>query len=329
MEKEYQESSFAEDLPEKSLTVDEYHLHEFFRTMCERQSIYLKRNSNAQDPPWTDDVILRDNRFTNVYRELDRNSQWEIKNILMDHTISKKDLVWKIIVFRLFNKIELFDFMGGIPNYDKFDQDEFLQVVSEFRKTGQNPFTGSYYVNNTFGKGLSRDESFCNITLPTVHRKIGEIISILMRGTPKDLHKKLLTIPGVGSFIAHEFYVSFTYAERYWKMPINSWTENTWTNVGPGAELGIRLIFPNVTKKNELVDSIRRIRDIAPDYLSKHFPEFRFLNWNKGNATRYYTKGNCNLTLHQVEMWLCEYSKYWKMSIGKGKQRSRFSPRNS
>lgn len=33
------------------------------------------------------------------------------------------------------------------------------------------------------------------------------------------------------------------------------------------------------------------------------------------------------ITLHQVEMWLCEYQKYWKMRIGEGKQRSTFEPR--
>jgi len=324
MEKEYQESSFAKHLPSKNLVLDGFHMHEFFRTMYERQKIFIKRNVIKEKAPWTNDPILRDNRFTNVYRELDRNSQWEIHNILLDHSISKKDLIWKIIVFRLFNKIELFDFMGGIPNYDDFDQDEFLSVVTEFRATGQNPFTGSYYVNSTFGKGLSRDEAFCRLTLPKVHSVMPKIRKVLMKGTPEELHKLLLTIPGVGSFIAHEFYVSFTYAERYWKMPMNSWDENTWTNIGPGAELGLRLIMPNLSSDKELKKGLERLRNISKSYLHEYFNDFEFYNWNKDIARRYFSKHGCNLTLHQIEMWACEYSKYWKMSIGKGKQRSKF-----
>lgn len=32
------------------------------------------------------------------------------------------------------------------------------------------------------------------------------------------------------------------------------------------------------------------------------------------------------ITLHQIEMWLCEYQKYWKVKYKIGKQRSKFPP---
>jgi hypothetical protein len=58
--------------------------------------------------------------------------------------------------------------------------------------------------------------------------------------------------------------------------------------------------------------------------------DFPYLSWEKDKAA-YYTSHEFDrniFTLHQIEMWLCEYSKYWKMSIGSGKQRSKFSSVN-
>ena len=50
--------------------------------------------------------------------------------------------------------------------------------------------------------------------------------------------------------------------------------------------------------------------------------------WNKEKKA-YEITNECNITLHQIEMWLCEYQKYWKMVIGEGKQRSEFQPKTN
>ena len=95
--------AWADKLPDASLDVSAEHHAEFFRTMFERQMIWKRRFLDQAPRPWTEDPILRDYKFTNVYRELDRNSQWQIRNILLDDSLSLTDLVWKMMVFRYFN----------------------------------------------------------------------------------------------------------------------------------------------------------------------------------------------------------------------------------
>jgi alpha-glutamyl/putrescinyl thymine pyrophosphorylase clade 1 len=53
----------------------------YWRYAVERQQIYLKRLKGERQP-WTVDPVLRDHRFTNVFRASDRVSQFCIKNVI-------------------------------------------------------------------------------------------------------------------------------------------------------------------------------------------------------------------------------------------------------
>src|SRR6188474_1206844 len=114
-------------LPDENLDICRKNLTLFFKTMYERQEIWYKRHLNRR-PPWTENEILRDYKFTNVYRELDRNSQYQINNILKVET-DRKELIWKLMFFRFFNNPEFIEFIkdndkkwNGVPDYDNFSQ---------------------------------------------------------------------------------------------------------------------------------------------------------------------------------------------------------------
>ena len=102
-------ASWYDKLPNDDLEVYEPHLKLFFETMYERQLIWKRRFIEQRPRPWTDNEIFRNSKFTNVYRELDRNSQWQIKNILLDSSLSRVNLIWKMMVFRFFNCPETFE----------------------------------------------------------------------------------------------------------------------------------------------------------------------------------------------------------------------------
>ena len=86
-------ASFADFLPDDTIDVHQEHKRLFFWLMHERMAIWKRRFIDKKDRPWTENEILRDYKFTNVYRELDRNSQWQIKNILLDDELSLKNLI--------------------------------------------------------------------------------------------------------------------------------------------------------------------------------------------------------------------------------------------
>lgn len=338
----------AQYLPDDSLDICEENLNLFFQTMFERQEVWYKRFILKEERPWTKDKFLRDFKFTNVYRELDRNSQYQIDNVFkpLHKTKDRNELIWRIMFFRFFNQPEFFEyicqltidaesagyeeygFVGDImPSYKKFDKDVLKEFMEGYRLKGGNPFTNAYLTNSQACPGKTRDECFAFKVIPTLHSLIPKISKTLITAkTPEDIIKLLLTLPSVSHFMAHEFYQDFTYAPRYSEVTLMKFDQDDFTNVGPGAEVGIRLIFPNRKSKADKLQAIYDLRDIANSCL-KTFGKFKYLNYDR--AKGYFVDKKGEITLHQIEMWLCEFQKYWKMVIGEGKQRSKFEPKTN
>lgn len=377
----FETAAWHDKLPDENLEVYEPHLRLFFETMYERQMIWKRRFIDKKERPWTDNKIFQESKFTNVYRELDRNSQWQIKNILLDDGLSLKNLIWKLMVFRFFNNPETFTFepkgksvqpslfgaqtksglkqaqshdelisakkwRNGIPDYDEYDEDEFSRFIAGIRSSGQNPYTTAYLINSQATPGMPRDYCYTRVVVPTLHKNMNKLIATVMSAkTPEDIISYLKTLPAVADFIAHEFYQDFTYIPRYTNRKFMKFDQNDFTNVGPGASIGIRLIYPSLKTIREQKQAIYWLRDMADEMLDKIGKEkgepFPYLAWDKTRGEYYlFTKqeweeGELNddpiyhgITLHQIEMWLCEFQKYWKMIIGEGKQRSKFVPKS-
>ena len=329
--------SWHTKLPDENLTVYEPFLQLFFETMYERMMIWKRRFIEQRPRPWTENAILRDSKFTNVYRELDRNSQWQIHNILLDSSLSPMNLIWKLMVFRFFNNPETFKrgmewkgWRNGIPDWKDYDEDEFAAFIEDVRKSGQNPYTNAYLINSMSTPGKSRDYCYTRLVIPTLHKRIPQLISVVRNAeSPESIIDYLKTVPAVADFIAHEFYQDFTYIPRYTDREFMKFNQNDFTNVGPGASVGIRLIYPNLKTTREQKQAIYWLRDAAEEQLVKiglaKGESMGYLEWNK-ESQQYLLVDKCNITLHQIEMWLCEFQKYWKMMIGEGKQRSKFVP---
>lgn len=380
----FENMSWYKDLPDENGTsIYEPNLRLFFETMYERQLIWKRRFIDKKERPWTKDKIFQDSKFTNVYRELDRNSQWQIKNILLDDKLSLKNLVWKMMVFRFFNNPETFTFdpkgkslqpnlfgsekksgleqaqstqelisakkwPNGIPDYDDYDEDEFSRFIAGIRSSGQNPYTTAYLINSQATPGMPRDYCYTRVVIPTLHKNMDKLIATVMSAKkPEDIINYLKTLPAVADFIAHEFYQDFTYISRYTNRKFMSFDQNDYTNVGPGASIGIRLIYPTLKTIKDQKLAIYWLSEMADRWLNKIEKEkgepFPMIGWDKENKKYFiydfdelaggdlYNNDKIHIysgiTLHQIEMWLCEFQKYWKMLIGKGKQRSKFIPR--
>lgn len=377
----FEHAAWYDKLPDESLSLFEPHLRLFFETMYERQLIWKRRFIDKKERPWTSNKIFQESKFTNVYRELDRNSQWQIKNILLDDELSLKNLIWKMMVFRFFNNPETFTFepkgksvqpslfgaqtksglkqaqstselisakkwRNGIPDYDEYDEEEFSRFIAGVRSSGQNPYTTAYLINSQATPGMPRDYCYTRVVIPTLHKNMNKLIATVMSAKkPEDIISYLKTLPAVADFIAHEFYQDFTYIPRYTGRRFMMFDQNDFTNVGPGASIGIRLIYPNLKTVREQKRAIYDLRNIADDWLHKIGVEkgesFPYIGWDIEKGEYYtFTRDEVltgempmhnqydGITLHQIEMWLCEFQKYWKMIIGEGKQRSKFSPRS-
>src|SRR5262245_27577252 len=79
----------------------------YWRFAAERQNVFFRRISGTL-PPWTSDPIIAAFKFTNAYRASDRVSQYLIRSVIYSATLcpSPEDTVFRILLFKLFNKIE-------------------------------------------------------------------------------------------------------------------------------------------------------------------------------------------------------------------------------
>lgn len=83
----------------------------FWRFAAERHRIYEKR-LRGEPRPWTDDPILAQYKFTNVFRAADRVSQYLIKVIYHpDASTDAEEVVFRTLLFKLFNSIPCWEIL--------------------------------------------------------------------------------------------------------------------------------------------------------------------------------------------------------------------------
>lgn len=78
---------------------------------CERQNVFYNK-LNGKSMPYTDDKILQEYKFCNCYRVLDRVSQFLLKSVIYNGVeYSKEDMIFRIILFKIFNKEDTWNYL--------------------------------------------------------------------------------------------------------------------------------------------------------------------------------------------------------------------------
>ncbi len=107
--------------------------------MSERHNIHKRKEiEKLPQQEWTDDEVFKNYRFTNVRRELDRESKWLIKNISTNPNLTLEVKILNSIFFRTYNKSSTSELFGGyIEDFDNLDIDAFREIFIEYAK--ENP----------------------------------------------------------------------------------------------------------------------------------------------------------------------------------------------
>jgi hypothetical protein len=307
--------SWEKYLPDPELEVVEDNLHEFWYWVNERQNIYYNRFILKKPQPWTANRLLADYKFTNVYRELDRNSVFVIENIVNNTKLTEKEKVFQIIIFRLFNRPETFTAIGGVPRLKGFTGDELYKKMKTLVDKNIFVFTQAYMITPSVCKeNMIRWEYYSKIITQFVYNNIDSIYNTIKQAeTPQAIIKELKRIPGVSDFISFEFFSDFEYVEGLMKFDRNSFV-----NIGPGAMMGLRLLFPK--KSMEGLQSCVEIVNHLTAEQEFYFDMYMIYNF------KYLDNKYKRLTLREIEHSLCEYQKYWKLKNNLGKQRMEFKP---
>jgi hypothetical protein len=268
----------------------------YWKFAAERQAVFFNRLSN-KPYPWTSDPIIAKHKFTNAYRASDRVSQYLIRNVIYSGDDGNEEMFFRIILFKLFNKIEtweLFKRKLGQPSYSSYDFDEYDKVLTEALREGKKIYSAAYMMASGRSKfGYARK-----------HRNHLRLIELLMKDqignkisqmdSMETVYSTLLGYPTIGKFLAYQFTIDINYS------PLTHFDENDFVVPGPGALDGIRKCFSDINNFTE-AEIIRYVTD-------NQEMEFKKLNLNFKNL---FGRSLKNIDCQNL---FCEVDKYSRVA---------------
>lgn len=284
-----------------------YYLH----FISERMNIFWKRKEGAY-APYTDNEVLSKHKFTNVYRSLDRVSQYLINEVIYNgNAYSRLSMFKRILIFKHFNQIETWELIkvkfGDVDENINFK--ELGDFLTEKINEGVVIYSNAYMVTSAFMKengSVFNEYGFKGETIKHVcYFKIfqeylynrGNVHKILESKSMEELYKLLCDIPGFGRFIAMQYCIDFNYSELF------DFSENDFIVQGPGAERGIDRCFEFEGKSN-YVGVINWVKDNLFDLLEIYKEDYPDLNLNFKQLP------NRKPTLIDIQNCFCETDKF-------------------
>ena len=213
----------------------------YWQFACERQNIFL-RKLMGDECNLTNDAILKEYKFTNVYRASDRVSQYLIKNVIYHKGYSEEDTVFRILLFKTFNSIETWEKLErnlGNLNYRNFDINRYGKLLNDYYDKGETLYSGAYIMAS--GKTIfGQERKFMNhLMLIDYMMKNHVTKKIIQCHKLEELYNTLLTYPTIGTFLAYQYSIDINYSE------LVDFDEMEFVIAGPGAKAGIRKCFSN------------------------------------------------------------------------------------
>lgn len=276
--------------------------------VAERYKVHLLKDVERKPFPWTEDRILSMYRFTNVRREQDKNSKY-LLSLMAKHGNNRLSLntVCNIILFRLFNKIETMEYLGGWVDFRAYDEDMVRKQLTSV-PVGYVYFTNAYLssgMKKEFNKYFPKE----NTRVMNIPNVINLFCGKLWKGirhaeSPLDVMDTLKQVNGISDFLAYQIFVDLTYLEDF------PWSENEFVRSGPGCRLGLSYLFKNYDnlEDEELLFWLRDNCPITREWCQEHMTDLPM-------EDRY-------MNVMSLENCMCELGKYMKTTLGVGRPRS-------
>lgn len=238
--------------PKPSIVFDTY-----WKFAAERQNIFFNRI--AQKEVLTKDPIFLKHKFTNAYRASDRVSQFLIRDIIYSkNSYSEIDTLFRIILFKIFNKISTWQLLEGeIGNISTktFSFNKYNQILSEAKAIKESIYSGAYIMAS--GKSIFGYDFKHENHLKLIEKRILNIKFLDRLKSCKSLESLyvlLKELPTIGSFLAYQYAIDINYSE------LTSFSEMDFVMPGPGAKDGIKKCFLSYGDFSE-ADIIRWVTD--------------------------------------------------------------------
>jgi hypothetical protein len=293
---------------DKYVFQDTHLLRNYFYWINERHAIYQKR-VNGEPGPWTGNPVLRKYKFTNPFRENDRDTIWMRKHWTGPNENQPAEIqIFNCGFFRMFGNT---DFLAKHGYNYAWHPELTIVAARSYMNAGGKAFTGAYVITNG-GISAPKEQVVVERYLTPLWNARERLAEVARNNSLQQLHRAMRDLPGFGGggFMAYEVVTDLNYT------PVlrNAEDRFTWANAGPGAKRGLnRLMERDLYKpiKNEMCNFLMAaLLRRAPDYLEPHVPVE-------------------HVDMRCIEHSLCEWDKFQRASLNQGLPKSVYSLKKS
>lgn len=297
--------------------------------IAERMNIWYKRTVLREPMPWTDDPILQENKFTNVFRDLDRGTVVYIKEILKkldepceDMYQRVKEVILNTQIYRLFLKYDTWKQIGFI--YLDTYQEQWEQAKANLRRmkaNGETIWHAAYFVNDLKSANPNPDQSHDKVEnaiclCESFYEHLDDTAEFVMEHNMKECLEYLSHFPAIGNFTVYEWLCDWGMAYKYVQNAFVTWTDDSYVNIGPGNKMGLDFIFED--KGNlDYYELNFYLRASWRHYMQRYGFYQRFISQLPAWARQ-------DVNMRVIEHDLCELQKYLNVYYGTGKCKSKF-----
>jgi len=280
-----------------------------------RQSAFRKRLGGGARP-WSDDPVIREYKFCNVYRATDRVSQYLIRQIAYSaDNCPPADRLFRLVAFRFFSRIETWEglhaILGRQPLIADLSDGSLVRALDTISKAGGPLYTGAFILcaANPYGKSRKYEnhaELFRHMFV--LHRIANDILEAQCLG---QVFRLLRAYPLMGDFMSYQVAIDLNYSS------LVNFSENDFTCPGPGAVRGLKKVFEHLGEYSPS-DAIKWMVDQQDEEFRRLGHEFPGL-WGR------------NLHAIDCQGLFCEVDKYCRVAApellsGRKRIKAKFNP---
>ena len=234
----------------KALNTPEQRMKAAFDFAQERHLVFLRKASGLPKP-WTDDYILQQYRFCNIYREIDKVSLWIRDNMIRPFEALGYEHLWFMLVTsRLFNKAETLGPLieSGVLGGRTFNPERALAELKTIREANGTIFNSAYIINGIPAKNsVAPEASKIATVVYDVLLPMWEDRAKLSKVFRTDFGSSLSALReyhGMGSFMANQAVVDMTYCSSLLKGASDI---DLHVSPGPGTQKGAAFLANTMT----------------------------------------------------------------------------------
>lgn len=259
--------------------------------ICAREDMRLHKEAGGAYPH-SKDPLMSSVRYCNVRREDDKVTKWVAKFWRDNRKGHTPNMPVAMTLARMVNNPDTLELMEWPDTWDKSYEEHVLDILRKRALDGHKVWSSAYMIS-TCGKPMPKSDYVVRHVCRAVAEKIPMWHSQMI-GTLERAHKQLMTVDGLGSFLAAQVVADLKNQPENLLSYATDW--HTWSAHGPGSLRGLAALYGGATVTPSaypaaIAGAWRAVCPLLPVGLqSMHMQDFQ----------------NC----------LCEFSKYMRVRAG-------------